>query len=457
MHNCRTLTSKDIDERIKQMQLMATQLEFAHKDMVKRKKPDAAKYGESVRELQKKIQEMIQERKKPKTPISSLTEKENKPHVVRQREKEFQEQAIPPNPIVLISSKEHIITIIVQIPLPNIGIPPLLILQKREELPPPLIVDNPSTEENPTLTKSIHEVDNDEVVKDNDKVTGEDTSINSSKFIHETNNDNERDDKFVEDNNEATKATGYDDNEVAGENDKATKDNDEAIGDGDEATSISSSGNECESLMNSQPMMNKVKEWKEEVQALEILFPKAEESNTEEQLQDISAILLGNNCLENPLEYWDKNMPVAEMTFAVINPKPLLILELCPELPLPIQDPFLKWYNDRLQQWQNTRVIYKHVDDLILDCYDSSGILFSSKSLMDLYRHDSHMKSLVQNHAENLKCIWKHSVPLLRCLSNSFASQYETLLEELDNDDDMDDTVSQCFEENLLLPNPTLL
>eukprot|EP01018_Ginkgo_biloba_P020883 Gb_14120 [translate_table: standard] len=106
---------------------------------------------------------------------------------------------------------------------------------------------------------------------------------------------------------------------------------------------------------------------------------------------------------------------------------------------------------------RTNRAVYKRVDDLIPDCYDSGGILFNSKTLMALYRRDPHVKSLVQNHAEKLKCIWQHSVPLLRCLYNSFASQYETLSEELNDDDNMDDAISQCFEENLLLPNPTLL
>jgi len=41
------------------------------------------------------------------------------------------------------------------------------------------------------------------------------------------------------------------------------------------------------------------------------------ENDIEEPLEDIFAILVENNCLVNPLEYWDKNMPVAEMTFAV--------------------------------------------------------------------------------------------------------------------------------------------
>ena len=106
---------------------------------------------------------------------------------------------------------------------------------------------------------------------------------------------------------------------------------------------------------------------------------------------------------------------------------------------------------------RTNKAVYKRVDDLIPGCYDSGGILFSSKSLMALYRRDSHVKSLVQIHAEKLKCIWQHSVPLLRCLSNSFAFQYETLSKELDDEDNIDDAVSQCFKENLLLPNPTLL
>eukprot|EP01018_Ginkgo_biloba_P039377 Gb_19392 [translate_table: standard] len=106
---------------------------------------------------------------------------------------------------------------------------------------------------------------------------------------------------------------------------------------------------------------------------------------------------------------------------------------------------------------RTNKTVYKCVDDLIPGCYDSGGILFSNKCLMALYRRDSHVKSLVQIHAEKLKCIWQHSVPLLRCLSNYFASQCETLSEELDDEDNIDDAVSQCFKENLLLPNPTLL
>eukprot|EP01018_Ginkgo_biloba_P025808 Gb_16738 [translate_table: standard] len=94
---------------------------------------------------------------------------------------------------------------------------------------------------------------------------------------------------------------------------------------------------------------------------------------------------------------------------------------------------------------RTNRAVYKCVDDLIPDCYDSGGILFSNKSLMALYRRDPHVKSLVQNHAEKLKCISQHFVPLLRCLSNSFTSQYETLSEELDDDDNMDDAVSQSI------------
>eukprot|EP01018_Ginkgo_biloba_P006863 Gb_02467 [translate_table: standard] len=122
------------------------------------------------------------------------------------------------------------------------------------------------------------------------------------------------------------------------------------------------------------------------------------------------------------------------------------------------------------KQWKETydfaglnlsTLAMREENDMEEQLEDISAVLVEnncfSKSLMALYRRDSHVKSLVQIHAEKLKCIWQHSVPLLRCLSNSFASQYETLSEELDDEDNIDDAVSQCFKENLLLPNPTLL
>eukprot|EP01018_Ginkgo_biloba_P034940 Gb_06917 [translate_table: standard] len=92
-------------------------------------------------------------------------------------------------------------------------------------------VDIPSTEENPPLIESIHEVDNgcvltkdnDEVVEDDDKVAGEDPSTSSSK-AHEVDN------------------ICILINIVAGD------DYDEAAG---ETTSTSSSRNKCESFMNS--------------------------------------------------------------------------------------------------------------------------------------------------------------------------------------------------------------
>eukprot|EP01018_Ginkgo_biloba_P021239 Gb_25969 [translate_table: standard] len=375
-----------------------------------------------------------------------------------------------------------------------------------EELPPPpLTVDSPSTKENSPLTELIHEVGNsfDEVVEDGDKVAGEDLSSNSSEVPHEINN----------------VSTGNDNvagiNEAVEKNDKATRDGDEVVG---ETTSTGSSGNKCESFMNSQPMVNQVQgygmskfryasgynvlcvdlegkrfctdmyiiglkfdilfkipfpkrylpvpitvstllmnqssqiasilrlecasihhhdnplemesdnnlqamEFNEELDMFEEIdkfyreqdeakgqrrkhykeifdfagfdldtLAMQEESNIEEQFQDISAILVEKYYSVNPLEYWDKNMSVTKITFA--------------------------------------------------GCYDSGGILFSSKSLMALYRHDPHVKSLVQNHTEKLKCMWQHYLPLLCYLSNSFASQYETLSEELEDDDNMDDAIS---------------
>eukprot|EP01018_Ginkgo_biloba_P007971 Gb_04239 [translate_table: standard] len=387
MHNYRTSTSKDIGDR---------------------------------------IEEMTQERQQHKNLIgSSIKEKEKKPYAVkhREREKEFQEQVkgfemaiqkrqssspkiaeawwVPPReekiPLVECIHEEEILPTTIS-----------------EELPPPPTVDTSTIEEVSTLTESNYEDDNgcmltkynDEVVEDNDKVVRKNPSINSSEAIKEvetirngkvTGNDrvaNDKDtgkyptinnsefihrvdditrNKVARDNNQATgndkvirntEAAGDKDKAAIIEDDGATRYDDEAAG---ETTSTSSSRNESESFMKSQPMMSKMQEHKEEVQTLEILFLNAEahtikilvetstlnqtdhlvnhegiptkirshkiiacldnrgldlstlamreENDIEEQLEDISAILVENNCLVNPLEYWDKNMPVAEITF----------------------------------------------------------------------------------------------------------------------------------------------
>eukprot|EP01018_Ginkgo_biloba_P020884 Gb_14121 [translate_table: standard] len=317
-----------------------------------------------------------------------------------------------------------------------------------EELPPPLTVDTPSTEENPTLTESIHEIDNgfDEVIKDGDKVVGS--------------------------------------NEAAGENDKAIKDNDEAAGDDDETagetSSTSSSRNKCENFMNSQPMMNQVqgygiskfgyasgynvpcaklegkilfsallmnhssqivsvsrldcalvqdrdnslemesdnkfqaiksdkeldmlkrlknfignrmkqrdKDGSSDMLHADITFagPQVKFHETsipcpdkcgEEMQQEIKELLdwqwieeYGSHSSSQALMVCNEEtmlqritdlepFPVLALSSPVVDPKPLLVLELCPYLPFPIQDPFLiqdpimEWCNDMLQQWSNT-------------------------------------------------------------------------------------------------------
>eukprot|EP01018_Ginkgo_biloba_P029985 Gb_34038 [translate_table: standard] len=251
----------------------------------------------------------------------------------------------------------------------------------KELPPPPLTVDTPSTKESPPLTKSIHEDDNgcmltkynDKVMEDNDKVTREDPSINSSEFIHED-HDNSLE---MESDNKIQAIKSNKELFMFGEIDEFYRQQDEA-------------------------KRQRNKQCKETFDFVGFdldTLAMQKESKIEEQLQDISFILVGNNCLVNPLEYWDKDMPVAEITLT--GPQ-----------------------NGPNNHGKINRAAYKHVDDLILDYYDSSGILFSNKSLMALHRRDPH---------------------------------YETLVEELDDDDNMDDVVSQCFKENLLLPNPTLL
>eukprot|EP01018_Ginkgo_biloba_P018290 Gb_22418 [translate_table: standard] len=101
--------------------------------------------------------------------------------------------------------------------------------------------------------------------------------------------------------------------------------------------------------------------------------------------------------------------------------------------------------------------VHKLIEDLIPNYYDSGGILLSSKKFMALYRCDPLVAKLINDYQDELHCIWIHSVSLFRCLSNSFLSQYATLPDELEEDDNLEYALSRCFKESLLSPNFVLL
>eukprot|EP01018_Ginkgo_biloba_P034607 Gb_05161 [translate_table: standard] len=104
-------------------------------------------------------------------------------------------------------------------------------------------------------------------------------------------------------------------------------------------------------------------------------------------------------------------------------------------------------------------IILKRITDLPENCYDSGGILFSSTSLMALYRKDSFITTLISAYKIYLFSIWTTSCALMRRLSNKLCSLYEDLheLQEWDDETERETIIGLCFKDMFFSPNTETL